>query len=1095
MILFFLTHCQITETSNGVKILKRVLNPNIFGRALANTLSSVYRDSKVLLTPYRMYNDNVLTDFTNGSFMNYVRQFQNTLQTDFTNFCDTLCQTFTTRYPYTLLQIQDRIFSRDNIHFNAADRNTYYNNIYDNWIDRLIALITNNNQNVDIIRQTKTDIELIVMNTLNRYNHNNYQYIADGTGFFTYKYLKYQNNPSLYGSCITFTLIEQYVLHRLYIEPSRIKLIIQCSKCAQSDGLHATHTYTHQSVYNTLIKYKKFKGITHWFTNLSDISYHKIENLQIIKERDPVTHRQLLNRQEYTRLADRVKNNKLSGPVLRNIPDYIVNPILKPQSLTNDTCDYFRLLFYPVLDSHVAYILINSNKIITSYVGTTSDLTAEFPIKIITKLGSLIYETCENKLNNFNKLNRNNPISSIKSDLESIYDVSLDNPDNTAERTEIRQNITEINNFNIDDIVQNILNPNVGSRFTFDFTQNPSIYFDRTPNEEIDDSETFLKDIMTKFVNNHFYNNDETTYNFFNVVHTTFTNGINSYCRQRGLPENSILFSFKGGNIMRLLINKELQNNFSEKQMILLLDKVKDMFKKSDSDFQIYVTNFINQRDLQGNLITQQIMDEIYDDINKLTYLLLNRIRNIILLNPESYINFMQYSDTHKESILSEILASINNSSDKRNSVTYRDVNFTELRFENLTVGDAQLDQFPYIVVDKKDMSNIFTYNNKNSRGDMLIYLHEPQPGEDPLVPGNTRVAVSQNNYIYNNIKYDDLLDKLIEKYIIYNNRANTNFYISYNNSVRMHRGLVDVHFNLLRIKINFSLTYTQLHRNGNTYTHLINIPGEYIDVSIPHYSNQDPVYVLGHMHDPKPPLGKYRLNIHNKPIFSINGYSYTYFIKDLETVLFYQNSPPWLDNKYGKRIERLLILYFVEIFKITRTTADRDLYVDLFNEIQQSINILYDEIRRTIIPVPDIRTRRQLLERQFLTFKQNLSAIFRTYNTINPDLFVVKFFKQILISETTDDGEWARISKYDGRQIPGINRGIVDYLQQFPEKDIDEYYEKVINFYKTIAESIDINITIINNLFLTNREDIDEFTKIAGGSKKLKNITKLINK
>ena len=210
---------------------------------------------------------------------------------------------------------------------------------------------------------------------------------------------------------------------------------------------------------------------------------------------------------------------------------------------------------------------------------------------------------------------------------------------------------------------------------------------------------------------------------------------------------------------------------------------------------------------------------------------------------------------------------------------------------------------------------------------------------------------------------------------------------------------------------------------------------------------------------------------------------------------MFYQNNPPWLDNKYGKRIERLLILYFVEIFKITRTIADRDLYVDLFNEIQQSINILYDKIRITIIPVPDITTRRQLLERQFLTFKQNLSAIFRNYNTINPNLFVVKFFKQILISEMTDVGEWARISKYDETQLPGINRGIVAYLQQFPEKDIDEYYEKVINFYKTIAESIDINITIINNLFLTNREDIDEFTKIAGGSKKLKNITKLINK
>ncbi len=110
-------------------------------------------------------------------------------------------------------------------------------------------------------------------------------------------------------------------------------------------------------------------------------------------------------------------------------------------------------------------------------------------------------------------------------------------------------------------------------------------------------------------------------------------------------------------------------------------------------------------------------------------------------------------------------------------------------------------------------------------------------------------------NKYFRGLKDNDLLDKLIEKHIIYNNRTNTNFYISYNNSVHMRKGLIDVHFNLLRIKINFSLTYTELHRNGNTYTHLINIPGEYIDVSIPHYSNQDPIYLLGHMGEPKPHL------------------------------------------------------------------------------------------------------------------------------------------------------------------------------------------------------------------------------------------------
>jgi len=1080
MILFYYTHCEIYDIKFSTKnIIKHGITPNTITFQNSNNLSSLFTDYNGFLTPTRIYSDDVITDFQNGGFMNHIRVLQNTLQQNFTDFCNDFIILLEKKYPtFTSQQIKDTFYSSDNINFNSSDPLSIYNNIYDNWIDRLINLITNNTTDNDILKQTEKEIERLIIKNLEDLNTKYYQYITDGYGFFALKYLKYLPNPTLSGCCLPFTLIEHYVLHRLYFEPSRIKLIIQCVGC-RNQNLYGTnhpfYTYTQESIYNNLLYYKNIRAISHWFTNFSDISYYKIDNIKLLMEKNDIT------------LHNKFKNNKLVGPLLRNVPNYHQNPILKPLSLTNDTADYFKLFIYPIIDAQIHYVVLNTKNIMdiqkSLHVSTNPryDKFIIYPIKTVSKLGSTIYETLENELKSFDKNNRNNPIKSISNNLEYLFDDTQDMSGNEVERKQTRTNINKINNFEVDDIVNNILHSDVNLRFNFQLNQNPSLYFDRKPNEIIDDSDTFLKDIMTKFVNNHFYNNNEITFNFFNVIQTIFKNGIDKYIQKRGLPENCIIFVFKGGNIMRLLINKELETNFSEKQMIIILDKVKDIFKKSDSDFQIYVKNLINSVDKNGIRITKIIMDEIYNDINKLTYLLLNRIRNIILLNPEQYINFMQNTDDYKSTLFTDILNTINK--EKEDSEKYKDVTFTSIRFENIVVGDDELDKYPYIITDKKDMSTIFTYHNKNSRGDMLLYVHEPQPNETPLDAGNTRVAISINDYLYNSGKYDDLYDKLIEKNLIYNNRANTNFYISYNNSIEMHKGIIDIKFNLLRIKINFSLTYKKLHKNGKTYTYLINIPGEYIDVSLPHYTNMDTEYIFKHIDDTDLPITQYNINLSDKLLLNINGYSYTYFIKDLETVLFYQNQPPWNDNKYEKRILRILILYFVELVKNIKTIEQQQMYIKFLGELRYIIASNIIECRFHQQTIQD--KSKCVLEDNFINFKTAIQELFtnKYYADVDDKLLYVKFFKYILVSSKEDN---TYKSKYTGMAIDGINIGI---LQNIPTDENEQlkYYKEFDSFYRTIMNNISIHKYILENMFKINYVNVKEFTKIAGGYKNKK--------
>lgn len=62
------------------------------------------------------------------------------------------------------------------------------------------------------------------------------------------------------------------------------------------------------------------------------------------------------------------------------------------------------------------------------------------------------------------------------------------------------------------------------------------------------------KSITTKFINDYFYSTSETSYNFYKLINTTFTKSLEIYCNNKKIDKKSIIYVFKGSNILIIII-------------------------------------------------------------------------------------------------------------------------------------------------------------------------------------------------------------------------------------------------------------------------------------------------------------------------------------------------------------------------------------------------------------------------------------------------------------------------------------------------------------------------------------------------------------
>lgn len=129
---------------------------------------------------------------------------------------------------------------------------------------------------------------------------------------------------------------------------------------------------------------------------------------------------------------------------------------------------------------------------------------------------------------------------------------------------------------------------------------------------------------------------------------------------------------------------------------------------------------------------------------------------------------------------------------------------------------------------------------------------------------------------------------------------------VTNNNALDFSAGEYRSTFNLTRTKIHLMLSSTA---TGQTQR----VAGELIDVSIGYKTDTSVQEIFEHLEGS---LSSYTLASEN-PNLNINfeSYSLDHIAADLEDILFRQRAFPWNDKKYAKRLNRLMYVYFIDIF------------------------------------------------------------------------------------------------------------------------------------------------------------------------------------
>lgn len=213
-------------------------------------------------------------------------------------------------------------------------------------------------------------------------------------------------------------------------------------------------------------------------------------------------------------------------------------------------------------------------------------------------------------------------------------------------------------------------------------------------------------------------------------------------------------------------------------------------------------------------------------------------------------------------------------------------------------------------------------------------------------------------------------------------------FYITRNTSIRFKRKDNTYNsFDLLRMKYNIKVKIGKIQ---------LNVPSEIIDIGIPREDDNT-----------IPPLTKgaskwmkkynYSSNITDVK-FAFWGPSLSYLIKDVDSILFYQNEFPWQDKKIEKRLQRYLLCIILHTI-VTSPTDPIFHLTTLKNEFNKLINFLtcfndssqcemygdetvsglfyakYKKILATLNAIKVVSRRTKEL-RDFKTFNENVIAI-----------------------------------------------------------------------------------------------------------------------
>ncbi len=161
--------------------------------------------------------------------------------------------------------------------------------------------------------------------------------------------------------------------------------------------------------------------------------------------------------------------------------------------------------------------------------------------------------------------------------------------------------------------------------------------------EEFTDPERDIKNTLTDFVNDYFLKYDDNIFKLLKIIFTAFIEGIDDYKKKMKLDHRDIIFSYKGGNVLRI-INNNIIKILPANAHNLINKEYSKYLKQSDNDFGIFVNPNLKN------------YDKIFNDISLLSYLLLDYIRSIYEKNAGEFFYFCGLNKRMQNKAIKELL-------------------------------------------------------------------------------------------------------------------------------------------------------------------------------------------------------------------------------------------------------------------------------------------------------------------------------------------------------------------------------------------------------------------------------------------------------
>ncbi len=341
-----------------------------------------------------------------------------------------------------------------------------------------------------------------------------------------------------------------------------------------------------------------------------------------------------------------------------------------------------------------------------------------------------------------------------------------------------------------------------------------------------------------------------------------------------------------------------------------------------------------------------------------------------------------------------------------------------------------------------------------------------------------------KNDFVFRNINSPDFYSMTT-----FDSNQNVHF-ISINNAISNPIGSEHVvTFDLYRIKFNIKLNKIMNMTSGSVEE--LNIPSEFIDVSIPKFYDfnltelRRKIYNNKHYIDYFSKIDNTRLSLYN--VLSTN---LKYTIKDLNGALYEQSTfIPWNDNKYNKRIIRLLFIIFVGYFKKATKENSVKQFNIVFDKFISNLDNLISNINKWFENKDDINKDNILASLNKIIYFND-----ETNNLLNPDTlrnfynYQDKLFFKIKYFDQNDPDAKTMNSIIHGELDLSIS--IVTKIIFFIISDYDVYQNYLnynLNEYNYIFNSEEDKKNYINKLFI--QEYIEFCNKFITNIKFIKNI------